>query len=53
VGDDVQVTVAELRDGRPVAYPSEAFNRTDEADLGLPHLGLTQHFFEFIVEFSE
>lgn len=32
-GDDVQFTVAELRNGRPVAYPSEAFNRTNEDDL--------------------
>lgn len=32
-GDEVQFTVAELQNGRPVAYPSEAFNRTNENDL--------------------
>src|SRR3982750_4720825 len=32
-GDDVRFTVAEVRDGQAVAYPSEAFNRTDPADL--------------------
>jgi len=31
-GDDVQFTVAELRDGEAVAYPNEAFNKTDESD---------------------
>ncbi len=31
-GDDVRFTVAELRDGKPVAFPDEAFNRTDEND---------------------
>ncbi|MBL6459095.1 hypothetical protein JMJ55_27590 [Belnapia sp. T6] len=31
-GDDVRFTVAELRDGKPVAYPDEAFNRTDPDD---------------------
>jgi len=31
-GDDVAFTVAEIRDGRPVAYPDEAFNRTDPND---------------------
>jgi sugar lactone lactonase YvrE len=32
-GDNVQFTVAELRDGQAVAYPSEAFNRTDPGNL--------------------
>jgi sugar lactone lactonase YvrE len=32
-GDDVQFTVAELRDGRPVAYPNEAFNQTQSDNL--------------------
>lgn len=32
-GDDVRFTVAELRDGRPVAYPSEAFNQTQTDNL--------------------
>lgn len=31
-GDDVRFTVAELRDGEPVAYPDEATNRTDPKD---------------------
>lgn len=31
-GDDVRFTVAELRDGKAVAYPDEATNRTDEDD---------------------
>jgi len=31
-GDDVPFTVAELRDGRPVAYPDEATNRADPRD---------------------
>ena len=31
-GDDVQFTVAELKDGQEVAYPNEAFNETDEND---------------------
>src|SRR5215218_10983802 len=31
-GDDVQFTVAEVRDGRAVAYPDEATNRTDPND---------------------
>ena len=31
-GDDVQFTVAELRAGKPVAYPDAAFNRTDPND---------------------
>jgi sugar lactone lactonase YvrE len=31
-GDDVRFTVAELRDGKPVAYPDEAFNQTDPND---------------------
>lgn len=32
-GDDVQFTVAEVRDGRPVAFPSEEFNRTRDDNL--------------------
>jgi sugar lactone lactonase YvrE len=32
-GDDVQFTVAEIRDGEPVAYPDEGINRTDPDDL--------------------
>lgn len=31
-GDDVQFTVAELHNGKPVAYPSQAFNHTDPND---------------------
>ncbi|WP_207461180.1 L-dopachrome tautomerase-related protein [Azospirillum sp. SYSU D00513] len=31
-GDEVAFTVAEIRDGRPVAYPDEAINRTDPDD---------------------
>lgn len=31
-GDEVEFTVAELREGRPVAYPDEATNRTDPND---------------------
>lgn len=31
-GDDVRFTVAELRNGQPVAYPSEAINRTNPDD---------------------
>ena len=31
-GDDVRFTVAELRNGEAVAYPDEAFNRTNEDD---------------------
>lgn len=31
-GDDVQFIVAEVRDGRPVAFPSEDFNRTRDDD---------------------
>lgn len=31
-GDDVPYTVAELRDGRPVAYPDASFNRPDPLD---------------------
>ncbi|MBV9865594.1 MAG: hypothetical protein JO316_09610 [Abitibacteriaceae bacterium] len=31
-GDDVEFTVAELRNGEAIAYPDEAFNRTDEDD---------------------
>lgn len=33
-GDDVQYTVAEVRDGCHFAYPDEAINRTDPDDLG-------------------
>ena len=32
-GDDVQYSVAELRNGRLVAYPNEEFNRTNTSDL--------------------
>jgi len=32
-GDEVTFTVAEIREGRPVAYPDEAINRTDPNDL--------------------
>ncbi|BAY09967.1 L-dopachrome tautomerase-related protein [Calothrix sp. NIES-2098] len=32
-GDDVGFTVAEIRDGRPVAYPNEAINRTHPDNL--------------------
>lgn len=32
-GDEVVFTVAEVREGRPVAYPDEAINRTDPNDL--------------------
>lgn len=32
-GDDVQCSVAEIRNGRPEAYPNEAFNRTEDLDL--------------------
>jgi sugar lactone lactonase YvrE len=31
-GDDVEFTVAEIRDGEAVAFPSEEFNRTDPND---------------------
>ncbi len=31
-GDEVAFTVAEIREGRPVAYPDEALNRTDPND---------------------
>ncbi|GHF54028.1 sugar lactone lactonase YvrE [Deinococcus metalli] len=31
-GDDVQFTVAEVRDGQPVAYPDQATNDTDPDD---------------------
>ncbi len=33
-GDDVRFTVAEVRDGEPVAYPDEATNRTSSEDPG-------------------
>jgi sugar lactone lactonase YvrE len=33
LGDNVPFTVAELRDGKPVAYPDAAVNRQDPADL--------------------
>jgi sugar lactone lactonase YvrE len=32
-GDDVQFTVAEIKNGKAVAYPDEAFNQTDPNDL--------------------
>ncbi|MFE9443967.1 L-dopachrome tautomerase-related protein [Streptomyces sp. NPDC006602] len=32
-GDDVPFTVAELRDGKPVAYPDAEVNRQDASDL--------------------
>ena len=32
-GDDVSFTVAEVRDGKAVAYPDEAINQTDTHDL--------------------
>ncbi len=32
-GDDVQFTVAELHQGRPVAYPNVAFNQTQPDNL--------------------
>ncbi|OUL18290.1 gluconolaconase [Nostoc sp. RF31YmG] len=32
-GDDVGFTVAEIRDGRPMAYPNEAINRTNPENL--------------------
>jgi hypothetical protein len=32
-GDDVQCSVAEIRNGRPEAYPNDAFNRTEDLDL--------------------
>jgi sugar lactone lactonase YvrE len=32
-GDDVQFTVAEIKNGKAVAYPDEAFNQTDPDDL--------------------
>lgn len=32
-GDEVAFTVAEIREGRPVAYPDEAINRTNPNDL--------------------
>ena len=31
-GDEVEFTVAELRDGRPVAYPDQATNDTQDED---------------------
>ena len=33
-GDEVSFTVAEVRDGKAVAYPDEAMNQTDPHDLG-------------------
>ena len=33
-GDEVPFTVAELKDGKAVAYPNEAMNQTDTPDLG-------------------
>jgi sugar lactone lactonase YvrE len=32
-GDEVSFTVAEVRDGKAVAYPNEAMNKTDSHDL--------------------
>jgi sugar lactone lactonase YvrE len=32
-GDDVQFTVAEIKNGKTVAYPDESFNQTDQHDL--------------------
>jgi sugar lactone lactonase YvrE len=32
-GDEVAFTVAEIRDGRPIAYPNEAINRTNPDNL--------------------
>jgi sugar lactone lactonase YvrE len=32
-GDDVQFTVAEIKNGKAVAYPDESFNQTDPHDL--------------------
>jgi hypothetical protein len=32
-GDDVPCTVAEIKDGQPVAYPDEAINQSDPNDL--------------------
>lgn len=32
-GDDVQFTVAEIKNGKALAYPDEAFNQTDPNDL--------------------
>jgi hypothetical protein len=31
-GDDVHFTLAELRDGKPIAYPNEVFNPSDPDD---------------------
>jgi len=31
-GDDVQFTVAEIKNGKTIAYPDESFNRTDPHD---------------------
>ena len=33
-GDEVSFTVAEVKDGKAVAYPDEAINQTDTHDLG-------------------
>src|SRR5919107_2581194 len=32
-GDEVAFTVAEIRDGKTIAYPDEALNQTNENDL--------------------
>lgn len=32
-GDEVEFTVAEIREGKAVAYPSQAFNQTQPDDL--------------------
>ena len=33
-GDNVQFTVAEIKNGKTVAYPDEVFNQTDPNDHG-------------------
>jgi sugar lactone lactonase YvrE len=32
-GDDVKFTVAEIKNGHPIAYPDESINETDQEDL--------------------
>ena len=32
-GDEVSFTVAEIREGKTIAYPNEALNQTNENDL--------------------
>jgi sugar lactone lactonase YvrE len=36
-GDEVPFTVAEVKDGKAVAYPDEPINQTDTHDLGTDH----------------